>query len=574
MNFDAVNLKNTAMKKNHVNSSVILKVNINDVEVSEVTKTIYDYSNREEEITALAESIGSIGQQQPITVIKMDEKYLVLDGVLRREALLRLNSDGINVIVVEFEETDEFSLPDLIVHHQISKQKTNREKLNEVKTILRIDSEKTNPLRDKESRITLVTSLLGVKGWKRNNVFTLENILRWEKKNGTDLHLSEKVLSNEISVNKAQETIRLIEDPSYDREKEKECKVIEGFLQGNYNSTKAVELLKVYDRKKSEKPTVINIYPKDKRNFTIIPGNIEDIQLPEDLLIDTIFTSPPYYKLVHYGDDPNELGWEKTPEEYVVRLSNILMKCYDRLKDSGSMFVNLGETYEDGQCLGVTDMLVLELKRRGVRFVDRIIWNKGSSTKPSPNQVKRLNSGYEVILHFAKTKDYHFDRFKIKSEKVLKVSRGCKEKGGDKVRFHIPNNYQQFRSVLSENEVSDILSVQINRNRTKHTEGEEIHPAVFSNNLPVIPLLITTPKNRDSVVMDPFMGSGSCGVTALQLGFKFVGVELYEKNIITAERILTEGQESFDEEALNSLYEDFQISTGIDENLQENTEAA
>ena len=38
------------MKKNHVNTSVILRVNINDVEVSDVTKTIYDYSNREDEI--------------------------------------------------------------------------------------------------------------------------------------------------------------------------------------------------------------------------------------------------------------------------------------------------------------------------------------------------------------------------------------------------------------------------------------------------------------------------------------------------------------------------------------------
>ena len=420
----------------------------------------------------------------------------------------------------------------------------------------------------------MVTSLLGVKGWKRNNVFTLENILRWEKKNGTDLHLSEKVLSNEISVNKAQETIRLIEDPSFDREKERECKVIEGFLKGDYNAAKAVDLYRVYDKKKSEKPTVINIYPKDKRNFTIIPGNMEDIQLPEDLLIDTVFTSPPYYKLVKYGDDPNELGWEKTPEEYIERLSNILMKCYDRLKDTGSMFVNLGETYEDGQCLGVTDMLVLELKRRGVRFIDRIIWNKGSVCKPSPNQVKRLNSGYEVILHFSKTKDYHFERFKIKSEKVLKVSRGCKEKESDKVRFHIPNNYKQFRSVLSENEVSDIISVQINRNRTKHMEGEEVHHAVFSNNLPVIPLLMSTPKNRDSVVMDPFLGSGSCGVTALLLGFKFVGVELYEKNIKTAERVMSDAQESFDEDSLNSMFDDFGVSRSSDVNHHEDDAAA
>ena len=258
-----------------------------------------------------------------------------------------------------------------------------------------------------------------------------------------------------------------------------------------------------------------------------------------------------------YGDDPNELGWEKTPEEYVQRLSNILMKCYEKLKVTGSMFVNLGETYEDGQCLGVTDMLVLELKRRGVRFVDRIIWNKGSCTKPNRNNIKRLNNGYETILYFSKTKDYHFETFKIKGNKTLRVSRGCKEKGGYKVNYHIPNNYNQFRSVLSENEVSDIIKVQINKNRTKHIKGETEHPATFSNNLPVIPLLISTPKNPNSVVFDPFMGTASCGVTALILGFKFVGVELYEKNIKTAERILSEGQEAFDEEYLKSFLNDY-----------------
>jgi len=66
-----------------ISNSSVCQININDVEVSEVTKSIYDYSNREDEITALVESIGSIGQKQPIIVIENDKKYLVLDGVLR-----------------------------------------------------------------------------------------------------------------------------------------------------------------------------------------------------------------------------------------------------------------------------------------------------------------------------------------------------------------------------------------------------------------------------------------------------------------------------------------------------------
>jgi len=74
--------------------------------------------------------------------------------------------------------------------------------------------------------------------------------------------------------------------------------------------------------------------------------------------------------------------------------------------------------------------------------------------------------------------------------------------------------------------------------------------------------------------MDPFMGSGSCGVTALQLGFKFVGVELYEKNIRTAERVMSDAEESFDEGSLNSMFDDFGVSRSSVENPNEGEAAA
>ena len=330
---------------------------------------------------------------------------------------------------------------------------------------------------------------------------------------------------------------------------------------------RAAELIKTYERKKADSRTVINLHQIETEKFRILNGNIEEIELPEDLQIDTIFTSPPYYQLVKYGDDPNELGWEKTPDEYVKRLADILMKPYDQLKDTGSMFVNLGESYKNGKCMAITERLTIELISRGVNFVDRLIWKKDGN-KPYSNKVKRLNPGYETILHFSKSRNYHYEQFKIASDKKLKVSRGCKEKGSNKKSFHIPNNYKQFRSLLTENEVSNVLTVQINKSRTKHVDGEEEHPATFSSNLPVIPLLSSTPKNKDSVVFDPFMGSGSCGVTAVMLGFNFVGVELYDKNIKTAARVLNETLEIYDENQKDSLLDEYMPSRdegGIDD---------
>lgn len=548
------------------------KINIKEVEVSNVTKTLYSYSNRESEVQALVESISSIGQQQPITVVRNGSKYIVVDGVLRLYAMLRLNLNAIDAIICEFSETDEFALSDLIIHQQIRKQKTQLEKLNEVKTLLRVDSNERNPVRDKERRISLISSLLGSRGWRRNNVISLENILRWEKETGSGLRLGEKVISNELSVRKALETIELMTNPSYNDKKENESHIVDGFIKGQYSSDQAVHLMKMFDKKKNEGPTEINLHPIKEENYTILRGNIEKINLPKELEIDTIFTSPPYYKLVHYGNDPNELGWEKTPDEYIKRLADILMKCYENLKPSGSMFINIGETFHNQECLGISERLVVELMGRGVRYVNRIIWKKDSN-KPIGNQVKRLNSGYENILHFSKTEKYHFERFKIEKKTPLRVARGCKEKASEKIGRHIPNNYSQFRDLLNENGVSNVLSVQINKNRTKHIKGEKRHPATFSSNLPVIPLLISTPRNKNSVVFDPFMGSASCGVTALSLGFKFYGVELYDENIQTAQRILSDCQAGFEEDSLTSFMEEIGLSEESDR-LPERNQAA
>lgn len=84
-----------------------------------------------------------------------------------------------------------------------------------------------------------------------------------------------------------------------------------------------------------------------------------------------------------------------------------------------------------------------------------------------------------------------------------------------------------------------------------------ITPATFTSNLPVIPILMSTPKDRNSVVFDPFCGSGSCGVPTLLFGFKFFGVELYSENIDTTERILSECQQTYNEDDSNSLLDEY-----------------
>lgn len=332
--------------------------------------------------------------------------------------------------------------------------------------------------------------------------------------------------------------------------------IMAGLEEGNYKIDKAYKLVVDFNFKKNEGFTEIELYPIKTENYEVIHGSIEDITLPENMEIDVVFTSPVYYKLRRYGDDPNEMGWEKTPQLYAERLVDSLMTPYNRLKETGSMFVNLGETYDKGQCLAVIEHVVIEMVKRGMFYVDRIIWKKDSN-KPISNQNHRFQPSYEVVLHFAKSKNYYFDRFRVKKDVIdYKISRGCKDYGWDGVNYFVPNFYKQLRTVLSENELHDIVTVQTNSARIKHVKGEQQHPATFSQMLPAIFLSTFCPKptvDYKPLVFDPFLGGASCGRTALMMGYRFSGVELYKKNVETSRRILAESLQEFEPRALNRI---------------------
>jgi len=531
--------------------SMVKKVRVEDVVISDITKKLYDYSNRQDEINAVAESMKELGQLEPIMVIPEGNKYMILDGVIRLMALKSLKVNEADVIVEEFTPTNEFSLTDFVIHHQIRKEKKTWEKLNEVRYILRIGSKDKNPARDKEKRVELVSKVLGEKGWKRNNVFSLENIIEWEDSSYHDLGLAQRLIANELKVNRANEAKRLVEENEFDVESEKESKIISGFLEGVFDKNQAQNLITSYYRKKDDTPTVIDMVAGND-NFQLLFGDAETVELPEDLLIDTIFTSPPYYQLRKYGTNPNELGWEKTPDLFVRRLADILMRGYDRLKETGSMFVNIGESYDKGQSCAVIPRLTLELIKRGAILNDTIIWNKPQA-KPASSKAKRLKNNYEVILHFVKSKNFYYEPLKIDLPRELRNKKGCKEHFENKPSRHIPNKFPTVNNVLDDLTVGNFFTINTKNNRIITQKDEEEHPATFPWTLPLLPLLMSCPKDDKTVVFDPFSGTSSTGVTALTLGFKFVGVELYEKNVETSKRVLRDHQKEFSTETVKEV---------------------
>ena len=79
----------------------------------------------------------------------------------------------------------------------------------------------------------------------------------------------------------------------------------------------------------------------------ILQGDaLEKIKEIESESIDCIVTSPPYWQLRDYGID-EQLGLEETVEEYLERLISVFDEAWRVLKDSGTVFVNMGDTYSN-----------------------------------------------------------------------------------------------------------------------------------------------------------------------------------------------------------------------------------
>lgn len=66
-------------------------------------------------------------------------------------------------------------------------------------------------------------------------------------------------------------------------------------------------------------------------------------QMPDNCL-DCVITSPPYYGLRDYGCD-GQVGLEDTPEDYVQRLVDIFHEVKRCLKPTGTLWLNLGDSY-------------------------------------------------------------------------------------------------------------------------------------------------------------------------------------------------------------------------------------
>ena len=279
-----------------------------------------------------------------------------------------------------------------------------------------------------------------------------------------------------------------------------------------------------------------------------------------DECIDCVVTSPPYYGLRDYGCD-GQVGLEDTPEEYVQRLVDIFHEVKRCLKQEGTLWLNLGDSYngnkkgntetkknkrvvsdsfekklwhgaKEKDLIGITWMVAFALRADGWYLRQNIIWAKPN---PMPESVKdRCTKSHEYIFLLTKSPKYYFDYEAIQEEATGYDGRkDTMLKGSPKYATEQIMPGQSIQSMAARGHerwtFKDGTPVRNRRDvwQVCPKPSKEEHYAMYPEEL--VKYCIEAGCPEGGVVFDPFMGSGTTAAVAKKLDRHYYGTELNSK---------------------------------------------
>lgn len=233
----------------------------------------------------------------------------------------------------------------------------------------------------------------------------------------------------------------------------------------------------------------------------LIHGNcLEEMKKIPDGSVDLTVTSPPYDNLRTYNG--NNALWSEDVWKAVIQ------ELFRITSDGGVVVWVVGDATIKGSETGTSFKQALWAKECGFNLHDTMIYQK---MNPIPQKANRYVQCFEYMFIFSKGTPRTFNQIEIESKGI---------KGGSK--FYKPDgtireSNKELFAIKKTKPATNIFCYSVGQTRCGH-------PAVFPDGVAYDHIISWS--NEGDTVFDPFMGSGTTGKMAKQLGRNFIGIEL------------------------------------------------
>jgi len=271
--------------------------------------------------------------------------------------------------------------------------------------------------------------------------------------------------------------------------------------------------------------------------------------------VDSVITSPPYYQLRDYGFN-EQWGLESDYKDYLDKMINLMRELKRVLKPTGSMWINLGDSYSksininnngknsktlhgaDNGKIGIhtkppikckkslpDKSLMLIPHRFAIRCIDElglilrndIIWAKPNGMPESVTD--RFSKKHEFVFFFVKNQEYYFDLNSVRDkltypeESTKSFRKSCLSDIGLQNGKHSSHS-----NPLGKNpgDVSDFWEITTKPNSKNHY-------ATYNSELIRKPLIAGSPVG--GIILDPFGGTGTTCFSAVQFDRRFIYID-------------------------------------------------
>lgn len=247
---------------------------------------------------------------------------------------------------------------------------------------------------------------------------------------------------------------------------------------------------------------------------TVICGDSREELKAFEGQVDLIVTSPPYAdaRRKHYDS--------VHPDEFVEWFLTFHEPFFNALKPTGSLVINIKDKVVDGVRHRFVWRTIDALSDRGWYPIEDYIWHK---TNPMPGRwPTRLRDGWEYCFHLAKSKRPFFNPEGVQQPVGNWVESRLKKLGDGDLSRHNSVNESGFGRDLSKwvGKEKVLPSNVLNLALVGKNKG---HPAVFPVALPRFFINLLSPE--DGLVIDPFGGSGSTGIAAMETGRRSILID-------------------------------------------------